>query len=295
MIMSIGFIGLGIMGKPMAKHILQAGYPLNVYNRSQAAMDELAALGATALGSPRAIAEQSGVIITMLPDSPQVQEVIAGEQGVAAGLTPGKTVIDMSSIDPFVARSVAAAVEAQGAAMLDAPVSGGEIGAIEGKLSIMVGGDETVFRQQLPLLQTMGKSVIRVGGIGAGNTVKLMNQMMVAIHLAALAEAFAFGQEAGVDLELAYEAIKGGLAGSRVLETKQRNVIEGVYRPGFRVDLHRKDLRNALAMAEQTGADVRLTGQIAERLDALSEQGFGGEDHSALYRLYATQPASPPK
>nr|WP_240419507.1 2-hydroxy-3-oxopropionate reductase [Paenibacillus periandrae] len=288
--MSIGFIGLGIMGKPMAKHILQAGYRLNVFNRSHAAVDELVSLGTASLASPREIAEQSDVIITMLPDSPQVLEVITGPGGLAEGLKPGKVVIDMSSIDPSVARSIADIAAAKGAAMLDAPVSGGEIGAIEGKLSIMVGGDEDIFLQQLPLLQTMGKSVIRVGAAGAGNTVKLMNQMIVAIHIAALSEAFAFGRKAGVDPELAYQAIKDGLAGSRVLETKKNNMIEGSFKPGFRIDLHRKDLRNALAVGLGVDAEMQLTLLMAEQLQTLSEQGYGSEDHSALYRLYNGSP-----
>ncbi|MCR8635295.1 2-hydroxy-3-oxopropionate reductase [Paenibacillus radicis (ex Xue et al. 2023)] len=285
--MKVGFIGLGIMGKPMAKHIIKAGYSLNVYNRSQASIEELASLGAHSLLSPKEVAEQSDVVITMLPDSPQVQEVITGFNGVADGISAGKIVVDMSSIDPGTARSTAEVIARKGGSMLDAPVSGGEIGAIEGKLSIMVGGDAAVFQQALPLLQTMGKSVTLVGEIGAGNTVKLMNQMIVAVNLAAVSEAFAFGRKAGVDLETAYQAIKGGLAGSRVMDTKKDNMISESFQPGFRIDLHRKDLNNALRMGYDTGASLQLTELMAEQLNALSREGYGSEDHSALYRWYA--------
>lgn len=293
--MKVGFIGLGIMGRPMAGHLAKAGHTLFVYNRSRAAVDALTAQGAVACGSPREAAERSDVIVTMLPDSPQVKEVVLGENGVVEGLAPGSIVIDMSSINPAVARELAEAVAARGVAMLDAPVSGGEAGAISARLSIMVGGDEAAFAQARPLLETMGSTVIRVGGIGAGQTVKLMNQMMVAVHLAAASEAFAFGRQCGVDLELAYMALKDGLAGSRVLEAKRLNWLEERYEPGFRAELHWKDLRNALQFNETVGADLRLTPMLERQFAALAAQGFGAEDHSALYRLYASSGADAPE
>lgn len=283
---TIGFIGLGIMGKPMAKHVRNAGYPLIVHNRSQAAVDELAALGAQRAATPREVAERADIVITMLPDSPQVEEVIGGSGGIAEGIRPGAVVIDMSSINPLTTKKMGELLAARGARMLDAPVSGGEIGAIEAKLAIMVGGNTEVFERVRPLLQTMGTTITLVGELGSGNVVKLMNQMMVATHIAALSEAMAFGRKAGIDPLLAYEAVRGGLAGSRVLETKINNVASGVFKPGFRVELHEKDLRNAMSVGGELGADLTFTSQLYNMLIALREQGYGQEDHSALYRMF---------
>ncbi|HZG86717.1 NAD(P)-binding domain-containing protein [Paenibacillus sp.] len=284
--MKVGFIGLGIMGKPMAKHILKAGYPLSVYNRSSAPVDELSALGARACGNPREVAEASDVVITMLPDTPDVRLVALGVEGIIEGIAPGGIVIDMSSINSNAAVEIAGKFAERGVSFLDAPVSGGEIGAVEGTLAIMVGGNESVFAACEPLLRSMGKTVTRVGGVGAGNTVKLMNQIMVAIHLAALSEAFAFGKKAGIDPNVAYQAIRGGLAASRVMDTKIANIEKERYEPGFRIKLHAKDLRNAMAVGEAAGAALPFAEQVLDLFAELAEQGFAEEDHSALHRLF---------
>lgn len=283
--MKIGFIGLGIMGKPMAKNVLKHGYDVIVYNRSRASMDELAAEGAATASGPKELAERSDVVITMLPDSPQVEEVITGPGGVIEGIASGATVMDMSSINPVVTRRIAKRLAENGVTMLDAPVSGGEIGAIEGKLAIMAGGPEEAFARVRPILAAMGTTITRVGEVGAGNTVKLINQIIVAVNIASISEAFAFGKEAGIDPRIAYEAIKGGLAASRVLDNKIQLIADETFKPGFRVELHKKDLNNALLLAGELGMDLKLTRELAGRFDRLIELGFGGEDHSALYRL----------
>ncbi|MEK3723168.1 2-hydroxy-3-oxopropionate reductase [Paenibacillus sp. FSL H8-0034] len=285
--MNIGFIGLGIMGKPMATNLLKAGYPLYVYNRSSQAVDELKALGATSKSSPREVAEASDMIITMLPDSPQVEQVIFGDNGVIAGISSGKIVVDMSSINPIAVKQMAAKLDAVGVSMLDAPVSGGQLGAIEGKLAIMVGGPQIMFDQVKPVLEKMGTTVTRVGDIGAGNTVKLINQIMVAINIAGVSEALAFGKKAGIDPAIAYEAIRGGLAGSRVLETKIENISKESFKPGFRVQLHEKDLNNAIAVEKEIGANLSFTHHILDMFKKLDQLGLGTEDHSALYRWYS--------
>lgn len=283
--MKIGFIGLGIMGKPLAKNLLKGGFELIVCNRSRPSVDELAALGAGTADGPKAAAEEADVVITMLPDSPQVEEVIAGPGGVLEGVREGAIVIDMSSINPATARRLAGQLAERGVTMLDAPVSGGEIGAIEAKLAIMVGGPEEVFERVRPIFEKMGTTITRVGEVGAGNTVKLINQIMVAVNIASVSEALAFGRQAGVDPRIAYEAVKSGLAASRVLDNKIGNIADEVFKPGFRVELHRKDLRNALLLAEEIGMELSLTGQMAARFDKLIELGYGAEDHSALYRV----------
>lgn len=284
--MGIGFIGLGIMGKPMAGHLLQAGHELIVYNRSQGAVDELVRHGAQAAASPRAVAEAAEIIITMLPDAPEVEEVVLGPGGLREGLTSGKIVIDMSSISPRAAIRLHGELSALGVQLLDAPVSGGESGAVAGKLAIMAGGDRDTYERCLPLLQAMGETITRVGEIGSGNTVKLMNQIIVAVTMGAVAEAVALGCRAGVDPAIAYEAIKDGLAGSRVLDNKLENMRDERYVPGFKVKLHYKDLRNALAAGEQTAAELPLTTALQGMLGQLCEQGYGEEDHSAVARLY---------
>ncbi|MBD2844134.1 2-hydroxy-3-oxopropionate reductase [Paenibacillus sp. IB182496] len=284
--MKIGFIGLGIMGKPMAKHLLQAGYELYVYNRSEAAVEELVALGATACPDSRRVAEATDLVVTMLPDSPQVEEVALGASGILEGISRGKIVVDTSSIDPAVSRKVADALHERGAYYFDAPVSGGEIGAMEAKLAIMIGGPEDVYARVRPVLEKMGTSITRVGEVGAGNTVKLINQMIVAVNIAALSEGMAFARQAGLDLSLVHEAIRGGLAGSRVMETKMDALSRETYQPGFRVELHAKDLRNAVAAGRGIGADLSLTLPMLERLERLIEHGYGREDHSALYRTF---------
>lgn len=282
----IGFIGLGVMGKPMAKNLINGGYELIVYNRSHAAVEELLALGARPADSPREVAEQADVVITMLPDSPQVEEVIAGPNGVIEGIRSGSIVVDMSSINPMVIRQLSELLQQKGSHLLDAPVSGGEIGAIEGILAIMVGGPEQIVEQVRPILEKMGRTITRVGDVGAGNTVKLINQMIVAVNIASVAEALAFGKQAGVDPHVAYEAIKGGLAASRVLDTKIANMAQESFKPGFRIELHRKDLRNAIQLADEIGFELDLTRQMSEHFDQLIENGYGAEDHSALYRTF---------
>ncbi len=254
--MKIGFIGLGIMGKPMAKNLLKAGYDLVVNTRNKETGDELTAAGA-ALGSYRDIGENCELILTMLPNSPQVEEVmLAPETGIINFMHPGQTFIDMSSINPVASKKIAAALADKNIEMLDAPVSGGEPKAIDGTLSFMVGGKQEVFDRYKDVLGGMGSSAVRCGDIGAGNTTKLANQIIVACNIQALAEALTLAQKAGVDPQLVFEAIKGGLAGSTVMNAKAPMMIEGNDKPGFKIDLHIKDLNNALDCAHggRTGA-----------------------------------------
>lgn len=243
--MKIGLIGLGIMGKPMAKNLLKAGYELVVNDRNQASIDEVVAAGAS-YATQAEIGESCDVVLTMLPNSPQVKEVMLGDDGVAAHMKAGSTFIDMSSINPVASKEIAAVLEAKGIDMLDAPVSGGEPKAIDGTLSFMVGGKQEVFDKFKDLLGAMGASVVRCGDVGAGNTTKLANQIIVACNIQALAEALTLAQKAGVDPELVFQAIRGGLAGSTVMEAKAPMMIAGNDKPGFKIDLHIKDLNNAL-------------------------------------------------
>lgn len=284
--MKIGMIGLGIMGKPMAKNILKGGYTdLLVSNRSRAAVDELVALGAKA-ATNREIGQQCDIVLTMLPNSPQVKSVMLGEDGVASAMRPGSVFIDMSSIDPMASKEIYAVLQKKGIEMLDAPVSGGEPKAIDGTLSFMVGGRQEVFDACVPLLRTMGSSVVRCGGVGAGNTTKLANQIIVACNIQALAEALTLAQKAGVDPQLVFEAIRGGLAGSTVMDAKAPMMIAGSDRPGFRVDLHIKDLNNALDCAHSVGAPLPMTAGVQEVLQWLHSHGGGQKDHSAIAQYY---------
>ena len=256
--MKIGFIGLGIMGKPMAKNLLKAGYTdLLVNNRSQAPVQELEAAGATG-ATQQEIGAQCDVVITMLPNSPQVKEVMLGENGVASHMKPGAVFIDCSSINPVASKEIYAALQKKGVEMLDAPVSGGEPKAIDGTLSFMVGGKQEVFDAYKPVLDAMGASTVRCGEVGAGNTTKLANQIIVACNIQALAEALTLAQKAGVDPELVFQAIKGGLAGSTVMNAKAPMMIAGNDKPGFKIDLHIKDLNNVLDCAHAVGAPVLL-------------------------------------
>ncbi len=282
----IGFIGLGIMGLPMAKNLMKAGHRLMVYDINKERAEELTALGAGAAGSVGEIGASCQTVLTMVPDSPQVREVVLGEGGLSETLRPGSVVIDMSSIDPMASREVAAALKAKGVDMLDAPVSGGEPKAIDGTLAFMVGGDKEVFDRHLPLLRAMGASVTYCGGIGAGNVTKLCNQIIVAVNIAAVSEALVLGQMAGVSPEVIFQAIRGGLAGSTVMENKAPMMIGRNFQPGFRIDLHLKDLNNVLAAAKATGAPMVLTNQVAEMLKVLRRQGEGRSDHSALVKFY---------
>ena len=284
--MKVGFIGLGIMGKPMAKNLLAAGYELVVLDTNAAAVAELTALGATEAPSPKEVAEQVELVLTMLPNSPHVKTVALGADGILEGAHDGLAYIDMSSIAPLVSREVSEALSFKGIAMLDAPVSGGEPKAVDGTLSIMVGGPQDLFDTYSDVLKVMGASVVRVGEIGAGNIAKLANQVVVALNIAAVSEALVFAQKAGVDPEAVFQAIRGGLAGSTVMEAKAPMMLDRNFKPGFRLALHIKDLTNAIETGHQVGAPVPLTAAILEMMTALKVDGREVEDHSALVRFH---------
>jgi 2-hydroxy-3-oxopropionate reductase len=283
--MSIGFIGLGIMGKPMARNLLKAGYQLVVYNRSPGPMNELAAEGATPADSPQAVAEQSEVVITMLPDSPQVRAVVTSEDGVLAGAKVGTLVIDMSTISPVVTQEVARVAQARGVRMLDAPVSGGDVGAQQGTLSIMVGGSTEDFEQARPLFAVLGKTIVHVGGIGAGQVVKACNQVVVALTIEAVSEALVLGSKAGVDPAVIIKVLSGGLAANRVMEVRGPNFLQHDFRPGFKIALHHKDLGIALAAGREYGVALPVTAIVDQMLQALQQRGQGEQDHSAILTL----------
>lgn len=278
----IGFIGLGIMGRPMAKNLMEAGYELVLYNRTREKAEELAGDGVTATGSPREVAEQSDIIITMLPDSPEVREAVAGEDGVFEGTKEGSLVVDMSTISPVVAEELAAAAGERGVRMLDAPVSGGEPGAEDGTLSIMVGGSEEDFQRARPIFDILGKTVVHVGKAGAGQVVKACNQIVVALVIEAVSEALVLGSKAGVDPAKVIEVLSGGLAGNKVMEAKKSFFLEHDFDPGFRIDLHHKDLGIALAAARETGVAVPVTAVVAQLMVAARSAGRGQLDHGAL-------------
>lgn len=284
--MKIGFIGLGIMGKPMSKNLVKAGYELVVYNRSQAKADELVEMGAVRGVNPADVAGQCRVIITMLPNSPQVREVCLGENGIIEAAQPGTIVIDMSSIDPVESKAIGAELAKKGIEMLDAPVSGGEPKAIDGTLSVMVGGTKENFDKYYDLLMAMAGSVVYVGPLGSGNVAKLANQVVVAVNIAAVSEALTLAVKNGADPELVYQAIRGGLAGSTVLDAKAPMMMAHNFKPGFRIELHIKDLNNALNAAHATSTSLPLTAQVMEMMQALKNDGCGVEDHSALVRYY---------
>lgn len=284
--MKVGFIGLGIMGKPMSKNLLKAGYSLVVMDRNLQAVAEVVAAGATSAESAKAVAEQCDVIITMLPNSPQVKEVALGEGGIIEGAKAGTTVIDMSSIAPLASREICEALATKQVGMLDAPVSGGEPKAIDGTLSVMVGGDKALFDQYFDLLKAMAGSVVHTGEIGAGNVTKLANQVIVALNIAAMSEALILATKAGVNPELVYQAIRGGLAGSTVLDAKAPMVMDRNFKPGFRIDLHIKDLANALDTGHGIGAPLPLTAAVMEMMQALKVDDMGSCDHNALARYY---------
>ncbi|KGT93291.1 tartronate semialdehyde reductase [Erwinia typographi] len=284
--MKIGFIGLGIMGKPMSKNLLKAGYSLVVRDNNRDNEAELVSAGATVAGSAKEVAEQSDLIITMLPNSPQVKEVLLGEDSVILGAKPGTIVIDMSSIAPLASREIHEQLAKKNIALLDAPVSGGEPKAIEGTLSVMVGGDKAVFDKCFDIMKAMAGSVVHTGEIGAGNVTKLANQVIVALNIAAMSEALTLATKAGVNPELVYQAIRGGLAGSTVLDAKAPMVMDRNFKPGFRIDLHIKDLANALDTSHGVGAQLPLTAAVMEMMQALKADGLGTADHSALACYY---------
>ncbi|MDL2319345.1 2-hydroxy-3-oxopropionate reductase [Eubacteriales bacterium OttesenSCG-928-A19] len=284
--MKVGFVGLGVMGKHMARNLVKAGYDVTVYDINPEAVKLVAAGGAKAAPSIRDLAAQSDVLITMVPNSPQVKEVLLGEGGAIETLRTGSVVIDTSSINPMASREVAAALAEKGVEMLDAPVSGGEPKAEDGTLAFMVGGKQEVFDAHKELLSKMGASVVRCGDIGAGNVTKLCNQIVVAVNIAAVSEALTLGQMAGVAPEAIFEAIKGGLAGSTVMNAKAPMMMDRNFKPGFRIDLHIKDLNNVLDAAKSVDAPVPLTAQIMEMMKNLHKDGEGSSDHSALVKFY---------
>ncbi len=284
--MKLGFIGLGIMGRPMAKNLLKAGHEVVVYTHKQATIDELASCGAIAGKSGADLAAQCDAVITMLPNSPNVRDAVLGKNGVLEGAKEGLVLIDMSSIDPVESKKIAAECEKKGVEMLDAPVSGGEPMAIAGTLSIMVGGRKEDFDRFEDVLKAMGSSVVYVGPIGSGNVAKLANQMIVAVNIAACAEAFTFAAKMGTDPALVFEAIKGGLAGSNVMNAKVPMMIDGNYNPGFRVALHTKDLTNALNAAHAINSPAPFTAQAMEIFQFLNARGCDKDDHDAMVKYY---------
>jgi 2-hydroxy-3-oxopropionate reductase len=281
----IGFIGLGIMGRPMAQNLLQSGYELTVHNRSPEKAQELGEAGASVASSPREVAHKSDILITMLPDSPQVREVVAGEDGVLEGIHEGALLIDMSTISPVVTEELAQAVKEKGASMLDAPVSGGDAGAIEGTLSIMVGGEEEDFQRAMPLLEAMGKTITHVGPTGAGQVVKAANQVVVALTIEAVSEALVLGSAGGVSPKKILDVLGGGLAGNKVMEVKREKFLSHTFEPGFRSELHHKDLGIALAAGREYGVVLPVTAIVDQMLLSMRRKGWGGEDHSALLRI----------
>ena len=278
----IGFIGLGIMGRPMAKNLLKAGHKLIVFDVVRAAVDDVVASGAARGESSSGVASKSEIVITMLPDGPDVEAAMLGPAGVLEGARKGCIVVDMSSINPTVSQKIGAASAAKGVDFLDAPVSGGEPKAIDGTLAIMVGGDSKVFENVKPILEKMGSSVLLTGPVGAGNVTKLANQIMVACNIAAMGEALVLATRAGLDPEVVFNAVKGGLAGSTVLNAKAPMVIGRNFKPGFRIRLHEKDLRNALLVGESMKVPLPLTSMVQQMLITLMNSGKADLDHSAI-------------
>lgn len=282
----IGFIGLGIMGRPMAHNLSKAGYRLIVHSRSRGPVEELVRAGATDGGSPKAVASQTDVVITMLPDSPQVRQVLLDANGVVEGVRRGQTVIDMSTISPLVTQEVATALAATGVATLDAPVSGGQKGAIEATLSIMVGGPRAVFDRVMPIFQAMGKNIVHIGDEpGAGQVAKACNQIIVGGTIMAVAEALTLARKAGVNVAKVREALLGGFAQSRILDLHGQRILDRNFEPGFRVRLHQKDLGIALAAGKAYGVPLFATALVHEAMGALAAQGHQDLDHSALARF----------
>lgn len=288
----IGFIGLGVMGKPMSRNLLKAGHSLVVFDLLEGAVAVLVTAGASRGKSCQDTAAKSDIVVTMLPDGPDVEKAVCGPGGVLEGVRKGSIVVDMSSISPLVSQKVGAACAAKGVEFLDAPVSGGEPKAIDGTLAIMVGGKPEVFEKVLPILQKMGSSVTLTGAVGAGNVTKLANQIMVACNIAAMGEALVLATRAGLDPEVVFNAVKGGLAGSAVLNAKAPMVISRNFKPGFRIELHEKDLRNALLAAESLKVSLPFTSLVQQILIGLINDGKGGLDHSAIVTFIEKQSAT---
>lgn len=287
--MKIGFIGLGIMGKPMAKNLLKAGYELNICDINKDAVADVAAAGAAAYDTPRETAAESDIILTMLPNSPHVKTVIEGKDGVLEGMKPGTILVDMSSIDPNVSIELEKEVAAAGGEMLDAPVSGGEPKAVDATLSFMCGGKQEVFDRVKPILEKMGSSIVLVGPVGSGNMTKLANQIIVAVNIAALSEALVLATKSGVNPENVYKAIRGGLAGSTVMDAKAPMMLDRNFDPGFRIELHIKDLTNAQNASKAVGMELPMTDRVLEMMKKLQEEGLGKCDHAAVLRYYEEQ------
>jgi 2-hydroxy-3-oxopropionate reductase len=284
--MKIGFIGLGIMGSLMAKNLLKAGHELKVYDQNPSAVVTVANAGAVAAENSASAAKGAEIVITMLPNSPHVKEAVLGKDGALSGMSEGAILVDMSSISPIASKEISAEVEKRGCFMIDAPVSGGEPKAQDGTLAIMCGGKPEIFDKIKDILALMGTSVTLCGDIGAGNTTKLANQIIVGANIAALSEALMLGKMAGVEPETIFKAIRGGLAGSNVMDAKAPMMMDGNFKPGFRINLHIKDLGNAIETGHSAGAPLPLTTQVMEMMQWLKANGYEAEDHSALVRWY---------
>jgi 2-hydroxy-3-oxopropionate reductase len=282
---TIGFIGLGIMGKPMARNLLKAGHSLIVHNRSRTAVEELSKEGAKAANSSQEVAAQSEIVITMLPDSPDVNLVYAGEKGIFEGVRADTLLIDMSSISPIVARQLAAEAERRGCDILDAPVSGGEAGAISASLSIMIGGKTSAVEKAMPIFQTLGKNIVHVGDAGAGQVTKAANQMVVGTTIAIVSEALVLASKAGVDPAKVRQALLGGFAQSKILEAHGQKMLERNFKPGFRIRLHEKDMKIALAAGSEYGVPLVVTSQVSQMMTAMKSMGHGELDHAAVVKF----------
>lgn len=281
----VGFIGLGIMGKSMARNLLRAGHALVVHNRTAAKAEGLAREGAVAVGSPREVAERSDVVITMLPDSPDVELVTEGPGGLLETIRPGSLMVDMSTISPVVTRRLAGRLTERGASLVDAPVSGGDIGAAQGTLTIMAGGSAADVARANPLFEAMGKNIFHVGESGAGQVTKAANQVLVGITMAGIAEALVLGSKGGVSPQTILDVLGSGLAGNRIMEFKRAKYLEHVFEPGFRAELHHKDLGIALAAARESGVAMPVAALVADLFLTMKQKGWGGEDHSGLLKV----------
>ncbi|PYS01487.1 MAG: 2-hydroxy-3-oxopropionate reductase [Acidobacteria bacterium] len=286
MVPRIGFIGLGIMGMPMARNLMKAGFPLTVHNRSQAKVEDLVKEGARRAASPREVASATDIVITMLPNSPDVELVALGASGIRQGVRAGQLFIDMSTINPIVSQKIGKELAPLGVAMVDAPVSGGEKGAIDGALSIMAGGAPEDFERALPVFNALGKTITHMGPIGAGGFTKLANQIIVAVNLTAIGEALVFGAKAGVDPQKMIRALAGGLAGSKCLDQKSEKILSGDFAPGFKIDLHFKDLNLIQDAARSVGVPIPTAAFVEQLFAALRVRGRGGLDHSGVITLF---------
>lgn len=284
--MKLGFIGLGIMGKPMSLNLLKEGYEVTVFDINQSAIEEVARHGARAAASPKEVGKHSDVIFTMLPKGEHVKSVLFNENGIIDGAKEGAIIIDMSSISPVQSKEFAEALATKGMEMLDAPVSGGEPKAIDGTLAIMVGGKEAVYETVKPVLQSMGQDITLVGSHGCGTTAKLANQILVNVHIAAMSEALTLASKAGIDLKKMYEAIRGGLAGSAVLDAKVPLILERNFVAGGRIDINAKDLTNVMDTAHSIGVPLPLTSQVLEMFHSLMAEGKAADDHGGLIQFY---------